>query len=383
MHFFRRNKTTAPLPRTAARGGSGPYALLERFATNRGGELELYRRIRETVPIVDAAVQKIVRLSGGFHAECENPAAQRELNRFLHTVDAGWGQRGLQSFLDCYLDSMLTCGMAVGEILTEGDGDIRAVICRDVSSVELSAAGDTAEIRIALLDGTGFRAPRYPELVLFTPLHPETGHPFGVSMLRSMPYLAGTLLTIYESMRANFERSGTLRYAVTCKPGNDPVERIGAAERMQTMAEEWSRAMQSTRDGSVRDFVALGDVEIRTIGADAQIPETEAPVRQILEQLVSRTGVPPFLLGLNWSSTERMSSQQADMMTSEIWAIRRPLTHVVERICDLWMAMHGYADDYELVWDEVDLQDIVEEARARLYDAQTEELSHKTREEAT
>lgn len=61
----------------------------------------------------------------------------------------------------------------------------------------------------------------------------------------------------------------------------------------------------------------MGDVDIKVIGADNQILDSEVPVRQILEQLIARTGIPPFLLGLNWSTTERMSAQQADLMTSE------------------------------------------------------------------
>ena len=69
--------------------------------------------------------------------------------------------------------------------------------------------------------------------------------------------------------------------------------------------------MQAGKDGSVRDFVAVGDVDIKVIGADNQVLDSEVPVRQILEQLVARTGIPPFLLGLTWSSTERMSTQQA------------------------------------------------------------------------
>ena len=85
-----------------------------------------------------------------------------------------------------------------------------------------------------------------------------------------------------------------------------------------------------------------GDVDIKVIGADSQVLDSEVPVRQILEQLVARTGIPPFLLGLSWSSTERMSTQQADMMTSELTAIRRGLEPVVERICELWLALHGY-----------------------------------------
>lgn len=48
--------------------------------------------------------------------------------------------------------------------------------------------------------------------------------------------------------------------------------------------------MQEGRNGSVRDFVSVGDVSIKAIGADNQILDSETPVRQILEQLVAKTG---------------------------------------------------------------------------------------------
>ena len=66
-----------------------------------------------------------------------------------------------------------------------------------------------------------------------------------------------------------------------------------AQERSRQLAGEWSRAMESTRSGSVRDFVAVGDVEIKVIGADNQILDSSVPIRQILEQLVSKTGPCP------------------------------------------------------------------------------------------
>ena len=128
--------------------------------------------------------------------------------------------------------------------------------------------------------------------------------------------------------------------------------------------------MAESRSGAVRDFVAVGDVDIRVIGADNQVLDSEVPVRQILEQLIARTGIPPFMLGLNWSSTERMSAQQADLMTSEICAIRRSLEPVVRRICSLWLRMHGYDCAFEVKWHDVNLQDEVELARAELYAAQ-------------
>jgi len=98
------------------------------------------------------------------------------------------------------------------------------------------------------------------------------------------------------------------------------------------------------------------------------------PVRQILEQLIAKTGLPPFMLGLNWSSTERMSSQQADMLTTELTALRRTLTPVAERICRLWLRLHGYGCHFEVVWDDINLQDEVEEARAALLREQARRL---------
>lgn len=144
------------------------------------------------------------------------------------------------------------------------------------------------------------------------------------------------------------------------------------------VASEWSAAMRSTRQGAVRDFVAVGDVDIKVIGADNQILDSEAPVRQILEQLIARTGIPPFLLGLSWSSTERMSVQQADLLTSEITAIRRGVEPVVRRVCQLWLRLHGIAGPVEVDWEDINLQDLVEEAKAGLYQAQTEQIRRET-----
>ena len=126
--------------------------------------------------------------------------------------------------------------------------------------------------------------------------------------------------------------------------------------------------------GEVRDFVAVGDVDIKVIGADNQVLDSEVPVRQILEQMVAKTGIPPFLLGLSWSSTERMSAQQADMMTSEITAIRRSLEPVLERICELWLRMHGFETGVSIRWSDINLQDMLEEARARVYQEQAKSL---------
>jgi hypothetical protein len=80
------------------------------------------------------------------------------------------------------------------------------------------------------------------------------------------------------------------------------------------------------------------------------------------------------MLGLSWSSTERMSAQQADLLTSEITAIRRSLEPVLLRVAELWLRLHGFDDGVELEWEDINLQDMVEQARAGLYAAQAEQI---------
>lgn len=74
--------------------------------------------------------------------KCGEPAAQAGLERFLRTVPTGRGQRGIQSFLDCYLDSMLTCGRGVGELVLDCQGrEIAALLCAGPEQVEIRGGG--------------------------------------------------------------------------------------------------------------------------------------------------------------------------------------------------------------------------------------------------
>ena len=378
MKWFEKKKPAAKPPQVQLRNWEHhPFGVLDQYVPLRNGEITLYRSIREAVPILDAAIWKLVRLCGGVQIRCADTRAQQGLNRFLDTVNTGRGQQGIQSFLDQYLDCMITCGQGVGEIVLDPQGkSIAALLCADPALVEIREGDSPLDFRLCVReDGGEPKELPWQQLLLFTPFQPEAEHPYGVSLLRSMPFLTGVLLKIYQALGQNWERVGNLRFAVVCKPDeNSP---LSAQERGEQVASQWSQAMQSSRQGAVRDFVAVGDVDIKVIGADNQILDSEVPVRQILEQLVAKTGIPPFLLGLSWSSTERMSAQQADLLTSEITAIRRSLEPMLRRICRLWLRLGGYDDQVSIEWEDINLQDIVEEARAQLLHAQAEEIGRE------
>ena len=365
---------------TQLRGGQGhPFGSLKSYIPLCGTEFRLYRSMREALPVLDAAITKLVRLVGGFTVTC--PQGQEGLQHFLRTVPCGRAQFGIHSFLSAYLDSLLLYGRAIGEMVVAG-GQLAALCWGDVSARQIEEGASPLDVTICGPDENGRLRPLpYQHLLLLTTLNPEPANPYGVSLLRSMPFLSDILLKIYHTLGVNWERAGNVRYAVVCKPTGDSFERTAAASHAETIAKEWSAAMQDSKNGVVRDFVAVGDVSVKVIGADGPVLDSEIPVRQLLEQLVAKTGLPPFLLGLSWSSTERMSRQQADLLTSELWAIRRAVEPALERICTLWLRLNGYACAPTVVWDEISLQDLTEEAQAGYVRAQTAQLEREMNKE--
>ena len=348
-----------------------PFGALRGFVPLGTGEEQIYRQMREAIPVLDAAVGKLVRLSSGFGVRCKNAMAQQKLEQFLQTVPSGHGQFGIDSFLGGYLDSLLTTGRAVGEMVVAG-GKLQAVCWGDVTRLQVCEGDNPLDTVLYGPDSHGtMRALPYQHLLLFTTLNPEPGHPYGVSLFRGMPFLAEILMKIYAAIGSNWERAGNVRYSVICK-GGENMDGAQLQEQGSQIAREWAKAMEDGKNGTVRDFVAVGDVQIKVIGGEAPILDSEVPVRQILEQLVAKTGLPPFLLGISWSTTERMSTQQADILTSELWALRRTVEPAVRKICKTFLALEGLDDRVDIEWHDISLQDITEEAKADLYKAQAE-----------
>ena len=372
MKWKRKKKPMAAVCQLRS-GEVHPFGMLRGFTPLGTGEEQVYRQLREAVPVLDAAVGKLVRLTGGFSVKCVSPAAEEKLKGFLQNVPCGRGQYGIENFLGGYLDSLLTYGRAIGEMVVSG-GKLRAVCWGDVTQLQVYEGENPLETEIWGPDKSGrMAALPYQHLLVLTTLNPEPGHPYGVSMFRGLPFLADILMKIYAAIGSNWERAGNVRYSVICK-GDEGMDPAMVQERGKQMAQEWAKAMEDGKNGTVRDFVAVGDVQIKVIGGEAPILDSQVPVRQIMEQLVAKTGLPPFLLGLNWSTTERMSAQQADILTGELWALRRTVEPMLRKVCKMYLALEGLDDRVEIVWDEISLQDMTEQARAELYKAQAEKI---------
>lgn len=371
MKFFKKKSVPQVMPEivTAQRNS----ALDMRFPdTIEPFEKELYDRIRNTVPIIDSAIMKIIRLTGGFRVICEDEKLQPELDYFLENVPVGLTGKSLNVFVDNFLDSILTYGSAVGEIVPDFTGkSIAGLWNGDISKLRVFSGENPFSRKYAVKNPDGKeKIITHPERIVYTAL---TG---GRPLLRGVPALSGILMRIYECIGQNFDRAGNVRYAVTYKPPSE-TDYNYSRERAMQIAREWSDAMKSSAYGQIKDFVSVGDVDIKVIGAENKLFDTNVPVRQLLEQIISKLSIPPFLLGLNWSSTERMSSQQADILTSELEYYRRLLTPVICEIANSFIYSLGGNSPCHVEWDNINLQDESALAEARLKNAQAKEIEKR------
>ena len=359
-------------------GSSYPFKMLDGYVPLASPQLQMFSALREAVPVIDAAITKLVRMTGGFKVTCTCPEANSSLDRFVRSISVGGNQFGLDSFISTYFEQLLTYGTALGEIITDSSGRVAALYNAPLENIELKRNKNGLDIDICVVRGGQAFPIKYPQLVLISALNPDPGALAGNSMLKGLPFVSSILLKIFNTIGLNWERVGNVRFAVTYKPQNDAVDRAYAKDRALQVAKEWGEAMQA--GSSIKDFVAVGDVSIKVIGADNQILDSEVPVRQILEQIVSKTGLPPFMLGLSWSTTERMSSQQADALTSELEAFRRVLTPVIEKICGTFIRLEGFSGSVNVEWSDITMQDQVEVSKAKLYEAQAKSLLNQIHE---
>jgi hypothetical protein len=355
---------------TVAKDKENSLFAYSRFEAQSRAERELYSSLRESVPVIDAAICKIVRLIGKFEIITDDSRAQVIADDFLKTVQTNGSSKGMLGFLYTYLDELLTYGEAVGEMVLRKDGrGVAALYNASLDDVEIKADKSPLELLVCRNDCGVITPVANQNLVLATLLNPKAGTIYGTSVLRSLPFVSSILLRIFSSLKTNWERVGDIRFAVTYNP--DSSGTVFTKESAKLIADEWKKAMRSD---SVCDFVSLGDVSVKVIGAESQMPDCEVPVKQIMEQILAKLGIPPFLLGISWSSTERMSEQQADILTSELEYYRTVVEPVISRVISTQLRLNGYNCSFRIEWNDINLQDAVELSQARLNNAQAMQI---------
>ena len=236
-------KTTQKLPDIASTVSS---RVLDNNMTSFVGnvnsyENQLYESLRVSVPIIDACINKIIRLTGNFKVVSSDEKYQCELDNFIQNVKVGISGQSLYSFMDCFLDSLLTYGKAVGEIIINPETYcIEGLYNADSTNISIKSGTSPVDTEFFIGSGNSSVKIKNPERLVFCTLNPTPKNPEGISILRGLPAISGILTRIYECIGQNFDRVGNVRYAVTYKPSIESGDKAFAKERAMQIAQEWS-----------------------------------------------------------------------------------------------------------------------------------------------
>ena len=343
------------------------HPLWERRCAPKDAELQLYQEMRRTFPLLDVAVTRLVQLCG--HPGIEGPPAVREeLQQWLERVPTGPAQRGLGSWVETHLDHMLVTGRGVGKIrLSPSLRDLEAVLSIEPRMVRLALGCDGLSFRVWETVPGRIEAEELPPALALVSLRAPQGAGCGTSLLRSLPFVAEACSTIENATAQVWQRMGAPSFHVNWdEAGADP-EGTNADSSIAALEESFTDMMRARRTGDIRDWFTSGKVAVNLLGSPGQITAVEESFRVFAEQMVAATGLPPWLLGLHWSSTERMSVQQADLLVANIEALRREIQPQIEYVLDLRQRLRGKPGRFSVVWPPVNLRDATEQARAEAW----------------
>lgn len=357
---------------------SNPFdAYLNNYKPFRS-DLRLYWALRKGIPMLNGMICRLIELYGQVRVKCKDEGAEKYLNDFLESIQINKSEKGFDNFMKQFIDKELQYGFAVGEIVLTQDKHIHSLLTfdhDDMPTFRWKQVDKDNPLSLSFHQqqpGKMELIPLNESLMIYSANSGTLSNPYGVSSYDSLPFVSNIILQIFNSTGLNWERFGNLTYSVTYKPEKDNMDKKKVEERIEIIQDSFAKAMEKKAYGEAADFYGVGDISVKVIGADNQILDMDVPARVLTEQIISDAGIPPFILGLSWSTTERMSQKQTEIFAARLDDDRKQWNHVAREVINLHQALEGLNIPYDLEWSSVSLDDALDKARVRQINAVAE-----------
>lgn len=412
--------TRSQIMQNAAQGPLTPY-FTEHYHRKISGDF--YEALREGIPVIDAAIRKLISLNGTIEIIGDNPQLVRELEDFCLHVPVNDQQHGIQAFLENACNETFEQGFSISEYIMSKDMKdierLRVADSKDISFRRNATGGMdtwfrhrgmpsnhqiissptslverilTAQFNQSLLINGMWEEKLRPGNKLYFSIGNENGNPYGVSLMRSMEFCAKLLATIQNSLLNVWERFGDpsfhVSYGLTKRSlGGDTLE-----TRRQQIATDFNTAIRAKRSGKSADFISAlnadDKMDIKVIGSGDQELNLELPARHVMEQLISKTGLPSWMLAHYWSTTERMATLEVETVLQDAKIRQLAMLPGFIRLLGTQLKARGRKwqrvttsidkpGDWGIIFKTPNLRDMVAQAQARFLNAQADMMGRE------
>jgi hypothetical protein len=336
---------------------------------------KLLAQFYDSIPALSTSVGILAGMVGTPKLAGATDAETKELEEWAAALPVGHIAQGLQAWLVDHVAQALVYGYAVGEAEINPARDEVSRLWSYVSPQFVFEAEPDGSLIVKQL-GQSEQQGLNPITVLTTTYNPVGCDPRGRSLFQAIPTVSQIWMDMLHALRQTCRRIGIETFHVNWDVAIDELDDVQGevAEAVrEEMQESWNAAMKSQAiDGLAKDFFSTGKIKVEPIGGLSEIPSIQDNKRAIVEEVVVATNIPPWMLGYSWSTTERLSQQQADMLIAKVEGIRRCATSSLQKLAALRQQIRGKRGPVSIEWEVVNLQDAVEQAKARLLEAQAD-----------
>ena len=360
--------------------GQGPFT---KYFTNfvpRKIDPKFFEFLIESVPICGAAVNRLVTLDGIPVVTGDNEQLVAEINEWMQHVQVNDMQRGLQAFHQCLSRETFEQGFGFGEFIANKErSDIIGLRVADSKTIKFSR--DESGLRVyQRADNDIQERELNQENLIYFSINNENQNPYGTPILRGCEFVAKIITTIYQATGNTWKRFGDPSYSVVYKTSKK--DGTDLKERREQISTELNQAARLKEEGKSVDFVRAidkdSDITIKVIGADnTVILDMDVPLKYLVQDVCGITGLPPWMLGYSFSTTERRANFEAEMVLADVSVRQEAKTPHFERLIATMLRLRGRTwkpGDWKLEWKQVNLHDIVAQAQARFLNAQAEQM---------
>ena len=367
---------------------AGAFDYSGTFASNysQGQDVNVYKFMRNQLSFLDAAVLKRVLLIGDFQIYAEDESTTEFLNDYKKNIKENYFGRGWTNFMHQHADSVFATGIGLSErIPGESMGGARALCNADPSILRFIP--DKESGYVLGYQAAGMVAPKpfeNQDLIYYTAFDKRYGNPKGYSLFHSLEFATQLMTRIFQALHNNVWRIGDPTFISVVKGSAARGSDLAAKNVSGNVQTQFKQVAQNRSRGRVGDMhyymPAEFDFEIKALGVDG-IPAFDYLInsRVAIEQLITKTHLPPYAFGFyQWNSNYRMSTDQQRMLLAAVQKDRMALEPIIYRDFGMELFYAGKRKKFWIEWDEIDLTEISETARANHLNAAANKANSET-----
>lgn len=374
-----------------------------------------YEALRRGIPLIDAAIIKLIFFNGIPRIIGDNMALVRELEDIAMHLPVNDMQRGLLAYTQNIQNEVLEQGFVISELVATKDlADIAGVRVADSKQIIFRLNDQGVVEPWYRYPGIPGGTPRFtpverilnvrygqnvnisgldevrmnPANIFYMSQHNENSDPYGASMMLSLEFVADLMVTIQVSLKNVFQRHGDPMFHVNYKPGKG-VSGTELTRRQNELKENFNAVVNAKRRGRSGDLVTAGppdsEVSISVIGAEGQVIDSKVALSHVIEQIVSKSGLAGWILGISSQTVQGMASLEVESALADAKVRQEMMMPGMIRLLSQGLSLRGRKwnrvttsldkpGDWGVIFESPNIRDIESVARAAFLTAQAEQM---------